>query len=142
MNTPYRATVPGLDGKLADWEGLPVLRLGDGSQPEAQLRSAYDGENLYLALSVPAVDAAEAKESGFSDEVQIGMAERLSDTDFGGDILRLGFNSDSSEARDRTPGHKPQTKHPLRRFSRCPHEALVKPISGIVAGPLDRSPTS
>lgn len=105
LNTPWRETAPALDGQLADWSGAPVLKLGGGSLP-AELRSGYDAQNLYLALTVPTVDTTEAKELGFSDEVQIGMARRLSDTDFGSDLLRLGLNSDTSEARDRTPGPK------------------------------------
>jgi hypothetical protein len=104
--TPYRRTVPVMDGKLSDWEGVPALKLGESSPPDAELRSCYNGQSLYLALTVPKFEADEAKESGFSDEVQIGMARRLSDTDFGGDLLRLGFNSDTQEARDRTPGRK------------------------------------
>jgi hypothetical protein len=80
------------------------------------LRSSYDAQNLYLALTVPKFDADEAKESGFSDEVQIGMARRISDTDFGGDLVRLGFNSDSLEANDRTPGSKVQAAIPGTRW--------------------------
>jgi hypothetical protein len=95
-----------MDGRLSDWEGVPAVKLGGDLSSKADLRSGHDGLNLYLALTVPEFEADEAKESGFSDEVQIGMARRLSDTDFGGDLLRLGFNSDTSDARDRTPGHK------------------------------------
>jgi hypothetical protein len=112
MSTPYRVTAPVLDGKLSDWEGVPVLKLGGSPQPEAELRSSYDEQNLYLALTVPEFEVDEAKESGFSDEVQFGMARRLSDNDFGGDLLRLGFNSDTPEARDRTPGRKPEAGVP------------------------------
>ena len=104
MSTPYRVTAPVMDGKLSDWEGFPALKLGKSA--DAELRSFYDGQSLYLALTVPKFEVDEAKELGFSDEVQIGMARRLSDTDFGGDLLRLGFNSDTQEARDRTPGRK------------------------------------
>jgi len=112
MSTPYRATAPALDGRLTDWGGIPTLKLGGNSPPDAELRSFHDGQNLYLALTVPEFEVAEAKESGFSDEVQIGMARRLSDTDFGGDLLRLGFNSDTQEARDTTPGHQREAAIP------------------------------
>jgi hypothetical protein len=108
IKTPYRAAAPLLDGNLDDWKDVPVLKLSEPSQPESELRSCYDARNLYLTLTVPKFDADEAKESGFSDEIQLGMARRLSNTDFGGDLLRLGFNSDSPEAKDRTPGHKPE----------------------------------
>ncbi len=112
MSTPYRPTAPVMDGKLSDWEGVPALKLGEGSPSEAELRSCYDGQNLYMGLTVPKFETDEAKESGFSDEVQIGMARRLSDTDFGGDLLRLGFNSDTQEPRDRTPGRKQEVAIP------------------------------
>ena len=115
LSAPYRATAPVLDGKLGDWGQVPLIKLGKGSQPEAELRSSYDTQNLYLAITVPKCDADEAKESGFSDEVQIGMARRLSDTDFGGDLVRLGFNSDSLEANDRTPGRKVEAAVPGTR---------------------------
>jgi len=69
MQTEYRQSAPALDGKLSDWNGVPALRLGEGSQSAAELRSCRDEQNLYLALTVPRFDAAEAKESGLSDEV-------------------------------------------------------------------------
>jgi hypothetical protein len=106
VSTPYRVKAPVLDGKLADWEGVPLLALGGGADPEAELRSSYDGQNLYLALTVPKCDPDEVKELGISDEIQIGMARSVGNTGFGGDLLRLGFNSDAREAKDRTPGRK------------------------------------
>jgi len=115
LNTPYRGTAPVLDGQLEDWAQVPVISLGQGSQVHDELRSSYDAQNLYLALTVPKFEADEAKESGFSDEVQIGMARRLSGTDFGGDLVRLGFNLDSLEANDRTPGSKVQAGIPGTR---------------------------
>ena len=106
LNTPYRETPPALDGRSSDWGLVPGLKLGEGSTMEAELRSSYDATNLYLALTVPKFDAGEAKESGFSDEVQIGMARRLNDAEFSSDLLRLGWNADLQQARDRTPGRK------------------------------------
>ena len=73
---------------------------------EAELRSGYDATNLYLALTVPKFDAGEGKELGFSDEVQIGMARRVNDAEFGSDLLRMGWNADLNQAMDRTPGLK------------------------------------
>jgi hypothetical protein len=104
--SPYRAMAPTVDGNLSDWESVPALKLRERSQPEAELRSCYDAHSLYLALCVPTFEADEAKESGFSDDLQIGMSRPLSKTDFGSDFLRLGFDSGSVEPRDRTPGHK------------------------------------
>ena len=43
------------------------------------------------------------------------MARRAGDADFGGDRLRLGFNSDTPEAWDRTPGRKTQAVAPGAR---------------------------
>lgn len=106
LTTPWRETAPVLDGQLADWSGATALNLDEGPAPGAELRSGYDAQNLYLALTVPAFETAEAKELGFSDEVQIGMARRLSDTDFSSDRLRLGLNSGTPEVVDRTPGPK------------------------------------
>lgn len=105
--TPYRDTCPVIDGTLSDWEGVPVLKLGEGARSRAELRSCYDAQSLYLALSVPAIEDDEVKELGFSDELQIGLARPLSATEFGGDLLRLGCNPSSTEPKDRTPGHNP-----------------------------------
>ncbi|HWI58680.1 MAG TPA: hypothetical protein VNZ22_15755, partial [Bacillota bacterium] len=71
----------------------------------------FDSQNLYLALSLPVTDTEEAKEWGFSDEAQIGLARRLSESDFGNDFLRLGLNS-GTEARNRTPGRKAESAVP------------------------------
>ena len=109
MSIPWREAAPTMDGKPADWTGIPALKLGHGQAPDAELRGAYDAQNLYLALTVPKVDTDEAKETGFADEVQIGMSRSVSDTDFGSDLLRIGLNSDRAEASDRTPGTKPGT---------------------------------
>ena len=92
MSTPYRRTGPLLDGQLADWEGIPALRLGQDPKLGAELRTRYDGVTLYLAVTIPTVRAAEEEELGFKDDLQIGMAHGLSDTDFGADFLRLGVN--------------------------------------------------
>jgi UDP-2,3-diacylglucosamine pyrophosphatase LpxH len=144
--TPYRATAPVMDGKLSDWEGVPVLKLGEGSPSEAELRSCYDTQALYLTLTVPTPDTEEAKESGFSEELQVGLARRLSDTDFGSDLLRLGFNSDAQEARDRTPGRKPGTATPAAIYScrkdglRTTHEIALplRLLKGLKTGPGGR----
>jgi hypothetical protein len=61
---------------------------------------------FYVAVTVPTVKAEEEEELGFKDDLQIGMAHRVNDTDFGPDFLRLGFSSDAREACNRTAGRK------------------------------------
>jgi hypothetical protein len=53
-----------MDGKLSDWEGGPALKLGESSPPNAELRSSYDGQSLYLALTIPKFEADEARNRG------------------------------------------------------------------------------
>jgi hypothetical protein len=106
ISTPYRRTAPVLDGRLADWEGIPALNLGRDPKLTAEIRARYDGATLYLAVTVPKVMAEEDDELGFKDDLQIGLARRLSDTDFGPDFLRLGFSSTTVEAQNRTAGRK------------------------------------
>jgi hypothetical protein len=106
LATPYCASAPVLNGDLSDWPAVPALRLGQGQPGEAELRGRYDLENLYLAVVVPTVDAAEAEELGFSDGLQIGVARQLSANNFGPDQLRFGFKTESSSVWDRTAGHK------------------------------------
>ena len=119
IRTSYATTGPVLDGKLSDWEGTSALKLAEGTAVEAELRSCYDAQTLYLAFRVPTVDTEEAKELGFSDSFQIGIARLVSPTEFGSDLLRLGFNTGTSEPIDRTPGHKPGTVVPgVRSVSR------------------------
>ena len=106
LNVPYQRTRPDLDGQLADWEGIPVLKLGQEPILGAELRTCYDAATLYMAVTVPSVQADEEEELGFRDDLQIGMARRVSDTDFGPDFLRLGFSSGAREAWNRTAGRK------------------------------------
>jgi calcineurin-like phosphoesterase family protein len=112
VSAPYRLKAPTLDGQLADWDGVPSLALNEDSKPADELRTSYDAQHLYLAITVPSIDAEEEKELGFSDELQIGLARALNGTDFSRDLLRLGFSRSTSEARDRTPGHKTETVVP------------------------------
>lgn len=112
LEAPYRTTPPVLDGQLGEWGTVPLLKLGTSSSRVADLRACYDAEYLYLALAIPAFDADEAREVGLSDEVQIGMSRRANDTDFTGDFLRLGLDSDTREVRNRTPGRKGEATLP------------------------------
>jgi len=109
MKAPFRSELPALDGKIEDWAGVPSLEFRAAGRPEAAVRAFHDGENLYLAVTVPAPKAAGTTDPSFRDDLQIGIVDRLSDTDFGPDQIRLGFARAGlvAEARDRTPGHKP-----------------------------------
>jgi len=100
-----------LDGKLEDWAGVPLLQLpaaGVPGVPEATVRAFHDGEDFYLAVTVPAAPRVEAADPYFRDDLQVGMGERINDTEFGPDRIRLGFTRAGlvAEAKDRTPGHK------------------------------------
>ena len=106
INTPYRRSAPVLDGQLVEWQGIPLVRLGQDPKQVAVVRTCYDATTLYLAVSAPTVLAVEEEELGFKDDLQIGMAHRLSNADFGADFLRLGFSSDKREVWDRTAGRK------------------------------------
>jgi hypothetical protein len=105
LTAPFRNRGPLFGTDFADWNSLPRLVLGSGPA-QAELVAYSDAQNLFLALKVPAPDREEAEELGFSDEVQLGLTRRLGPTDFGGDLLRLGINSNSRDVRDRTPGHR------------------------------------
>ena len=106
ISTPYRRAAPVLDGQLADWGGLPLVKLGQDPRQAAEIRTCYDATTLYLAVTVPTVMAAEEDEVGFKDDLQIGMAHRLSNADFGADFLRLGFDCAGREIWNRTAGRK------------------------------------
>jgi hypothetical protein len=106
VRTPYRRAAPVLDGQLGDWEDNPSVKLGQDPKLAAEIRTCYDRTTLYLAVTVPAVMAAEEEELGFRDDLQIGMAHRLSNADFGADFLRLGFSSTKQEVWNRTAGRK------------------------------------
>ncbi len=114
LKTPYRVRPPVLDGQLEDWGDIPLSRLGESTKPGAEVRAAHDGENLYLAVTVPTVANATDEESGFHDDLQVGISGRLSEGDFGGDVIRLGFTrvGQTVEVRDRTPGRKQGTSVP------------------------------
>jgi predicted MPP superfamily phosphohydrolase len=105
VSAPYRRVAPVLDGQLRDWEGVPSLKLGPSEKPGTEFRACCDAANLYLGVTVPTASAVD-QEEGFLDDLQIGLARRLSDTDFGADSLRLGFSGTTSAARNRTPGRK------------------------------------
>jgi len=106
IRTPYRRPAPVLDGLLADWEGIPSVKLGQDPKLAAEIRTCYDRTTLYLAVTVPAVTAVEEEELGFKDDLQNGIAHRLSNADFGPDFLRLGFSGTTQEVWNRTAGRK------------------------------------
>jgi hypothetical protein len=106
IGTPYRRTALLLDGRLADWAGIPSVKLGRDLKSAAEIQTCYDATTLYLAVTVPAVMAAEEEELGFKDDLQVGLAHRLSNADFGADFLRLGFDATKQEVWNRTAGRK------------------------------------
>jgi hypothetical protein len=63
-------------------------------------------------VTVPTVKAEEEEELGFRDDLQVGLARRLSDTDFGPDFLRLGFSCKTPGAWNRTAGRKAEAVVP------------------------------
>jgi hypothetical protein len=99
-------SAPSIDGQLADWKGIPKLRLGERPGASAEIQAAHNGTNIYLAVKVPSEKRDEVDESAFPDGLQIGLARRLSATDFSSDFLRLGLSAERDEARNRTPGYK------------------------------------
>ncbi len=113
VRTQFRAKPPLIDGDLADWEDVSPLNFGHVGF--ASLRTAYDDQNLYFAITTPACDSAEATETRFPDMLQIGMARGQSPTDFGGDLLRLGFDFGSQTLLNRTSGLRTPTAVPGAR---------------------------
>jgi hypothetical protein len=97
---------PVVDGELAEWRGIPELKLGEKPGASAEIQAAHDGTNIYLAVKVPSEKRSEAEESAFPDAVQIGFARRLSATEFTSDFLRVGLSAERREVTNRTPGHK------------------------------------
>jgi hypothetical protein len=106
LGVPYQRSTPTLDGRLADWEGIPVLKLVQEPRLGAEIETCYDAAMLYLAVTVPTVEAEEEEELGFKDDLQIGLAHRAGQADFGPDFLRLGFSCAAHEAWNRTAGRK------------------------------------
>jgi hypothetical protein len=106
LSAPYQRSAPVLDGQLADWEGIPLLKLGQEPTLGGELRTCYDAAMLYVAVTVPTAKSEEEEELGFKDDLQIGMAHRANDKDFGPDFLRLGFSCAAREAWNRTAGRK------------------------------------
>ena len=108
LTAPALPGPPVLDGKLEDWPGAPLLQLHSGV-PEATVRAFHDGEDLYLAVTVPTPMRIEAADPYYRDDLQIGLSERVNETEFGPDRVRLGFAQAglAVETKDRTAGHKP-----------------------------------
>jgi hypothetical protein len=106
LDAPFRAEPPAIDGALEDWVGAPVLVLAAEGIPEVKVRTFHDGQDLYLAVTVPTPPVAEGMDPFFRDDLQVGFSERLSDTEFGPDRLRIGFlrAGQKIEVKDRTPG--------------------------------------
>ncbi len=106
LEAPLRPGPAVIDGGLEDWAGVPVLGLTAAGVPEAKVRAFHAGGNLYLTATVPTPPVAEGTDPYFRDDLQIGISERLTDTEFGPERLRLGFlrAGRAVEVKDRTPG--------------------------------------
>jgi hypothetical protein len=140
---PYRQVKDGRIPQFPEWEGVPSLRLGNGPKQSAELRACWDVANLYLAVSVPTVEAEEEEELGFQDDLQVGLARQLGKTDFGADVLRLGLSGKAAEAQNRTAGRKSDGPMPgVRSVSRVeggrtsyeisiPFRLLTRPRAGM-----------
>jgi len=111
LDSPYQK-VGLLSSQRTGFQSAPALKLGEDGPTQAELRTFHDARDLHLSLTVPTFDAEESKELGFTDEVQIGVARRLSATDFGRVALRLGINSDTKMATERTPNRP--TGNPIK----------------------------
>jgi hypothetical protein len=101
-------SAPVLDGSLREWTQAKALRLGASELASADVRALQDWQHLYLAISVPAArEIQQEEEEASADDLLIGMAVRLNQTDFAGDKLRLGLSLEGRNTviRDRTPGH-------------------------------------
>jgi hypothetical protein len=110
LNAPAVSSAPVLDGSLREWNTAPLLRLPNSTDSSAEVRALQDRQHLYLAISVPATRrSGEEEEEASADDLLIGIAGRLNETDFGGDKLRLGISQEEggTVVRDRTPGHAP-----------------------------------
>jgi hypothetical protein len=143
LAVPYRPAQAGQMPQFPPWEGVPSLRLGNGPKQSAELRASYDAANLYLGVNVPTAKAEEEEELGFQDDLQVGLARQLGETDFGADVLRLGLSSTIAEAQNRTAGRKGEGPVPgVRSVSRVegartsyeisiPFRLLTRPRAGV-----------
>jgi hypothetical protein len=109
LRTPLLPEPVTLDGRLGEWRLAPSLEVGISVATKTEVRAFHDRDRLYLAVTGPKLEpAAEEEEEAFPDDLLLGIAARLSGTEFGRDIIRLGFtrNGSQTEVRDRTPGQK------------------------------------
>ena len=118
LAVPFKTQALALDGKLTEWTQIPVLALNHGPRAPALVQALHDRENLYLAITAAqrTVKAGEEEaEEAFPDDLVLGLAVRANESEFGRDLIRLGFTRSGSttEVRDRTPGQKPETRVPL-----------------------------
>jgi hypothetical protein len=123
IGVPYQRAAPVMDGQLPDWADIPSLKLGQEPRLGAEIQACYDAQSLYLAVSVPAVTAAEDEGLAFRDDLQLGIACRVTDTDFGPDFLRLGLSRATQDVWNRTAGRKAEGAVPgVRSTSRTQGE--------------------
>ena len=115
LSVPFKPQPLVLDGKLLEWTQAPSLTLGNKAAAPTQVQAVHDRENLYLAVTSTRYSGdAEGAEDAFPDDLIVGIATRVNESEFGRDLIRLGFScrGTSTEVHDRTPGQKPDTRVP------------------------------
>jgi hypothetical protein len=106
-----------LDGNIPEWTNVPALDLGSTPAARTRLQVSHDRDNLYLAVTAPrsaALPKEEEEEEAFPDDLQIGIAARVNASEFGRDLVRLGFSrrGTRTEVHDRIPGKQPDIPFP------------------------------
>jgi hypothetical protein len=125
LRAPFLAAPLTLDGSLPEWTLAPALGGAVSMKAGLEVRALHDRDTLYLAVSVPKPDQVaqvEEEEEAFPDDLLIGIAGRVHETEFGRDLIRLGFtrNGSKTEVHDRTPGQKPDSLAPAVRAASRP----------------------
>jgi len=115
LRAPFYAGAAEPDGDLSDWAAVPIVVLGAAPNARIEVQAQHTREALRLAITAPirTTEAAEEEEA-FPDDLVVGIAGRLNQTEFSRDLLRVGFTQQgrATQVRDRTPGQRPETPMP------------------------------